>query len=136
MEIGSLAWLAVDPAVPTVSSAAEFVVPASNSRPLTRTPLTSAICMVFTPFCGISVGNPMPRIVVSAWVTLSVWLMLYTPGVKNRLQPSDSAVLMVAALIDGSATKNWLIGTEVPGVGPLAQLGPEAFVRSEGRNTW
>ncbi len=43
---------------------------------------------------------------------------------------------MVAALIDGSATKNWLIGTEVPGVGPFAQLGPEALVRSDGSNTW
>jgi len=56
--------------------------------------------------------------------------------VKSRLQPSASALLMVAALIDGSATKNWLIGTEVPGVGPLAQLGPDALVRSDGSNTW
>ena len=52
------------------------------------------------------------------------------------MQPSDRAVLMVAALIDGSATKNWLIGTEVPGVVPLAQLGPDALVRRDGSKTW
>jgi hypothetical protein len=55
--------------------------------------------------------------------------------VKNRLQPCASAALICAAVSDGVATKNWLIGTEVPGVGPLAQLGPDAFVRKLGRKT-
>ena len=66
-EIGLLAWLAVEPAVPTVSSAAELVVPASNSRPSIRTPSTSATCMVFTPLCGISVGKPRPSTTCSGW---------------------------------------------------------------------
>ena len=75
-EVGSLAWLVVDPWVPTVSSALELVVPASNSRPSMRTPLTSATCMVLTPFCGIRVGKPTPSTTVSGLVTLIVWLML------------------------------------------------------------
>ncbi len=57
------------------------------------------------------------------------------PGVKNRLHPLASAVLIVAAESVGLATKKLLIGSEVPGVLPLAQLGPEALVRSEGRKT-
>src|SRR5579859_868348 len=136
IEIGLLAWLAFEPAGPTVSSALEFVVPASNSRPLIRTPSTSATCMVSTPPIGISVGIPMPSTTVFGLLTFSVWSMLYTPGVKNRLQPWASAALSCAAVLDGVATKNWLIGSEVPGVGPLFQLGPDAFVRNDGRNTW
>src|ERR1700755_2974967 len=59
------------------------------------------------------------------------------PGVKNRLQPEASMELIVAAVVPGLTTKNWLIGSEVPGVHtPGAQLAPEALVRSEGRNTW
>src|ERR1700743_3564780 len=58
------------------------------------------------------------------------------PGVKNRLQPEASIELIVAAVVPGLTTKNWLIGSEVPGVGTRgAQLAPEALVRSEGRNT-
>jgi hypothetical protein len=57
------------------------------------------------------------------------------PGVKNRLQPEASAELMVEAVSPALTTKNWLIGSDVPGVLPLAQLGPEALVRSDGRNT-
>src|ERR1041384_245008 len=57
------------------------------------------------------------------------------PGVKNRLQPEARAELMLAAVAPALTTKNWLIGSDVPGVLPLAQLGPEALVRSEGRNT-
>ena len=59
-EIGLPAWLVLDPWVPTVSSALELVVPASNSRPSILTPSTSATCMVFTPFCGMRVGKPTP----------------------------------------------------------------------------
>ena len=54
--VGLAAWSAVEPDGPTVSSAAELVVPASNSRPLIRTPSTSATCMALTPLSGISVG--------------------------------------------------------------------------------
>ena len=46
------------------------------------------------------------------------------------------AALICPAVLDGVATKNSLIGSEVPGVGPLAQLAPDALVRSDGRNTW
>ena len=48
------------------------------------------------------------------------------------MQPSASAALICAAVSDGGATKKSLIGTDVPGVEPLAQLGPDAFVRSDG----
>ena len=44
--------------------------------------------------------------------------------------------MICAAVLDGVATKNWLIGSEVPGVEPLAQLAPDAFVRRLGTNTW
>ncbi len=57
---GSPAWLAEEPAVPTVSSALLFTVPASNSRPEIFTPLTSATVIAFTPLSGVSVGKPMP----------------------------------------------------------------------------
>jgi hypothetical protein len=56
--------------------------------------------------------------------------------VKNRLQPCASAALICAAVSDGVATKKSLIGIDVPGVEPLAQLGPDALVRSDGANTW
>jgi len=56
--------------------------------------------------------------------------------VKNRLQPWANAALICAAVLDGVATKNWLIGSEVPGVVPLAQLAPDAFVRKLGAKTW
>ena len=54
--VGSAAWLAVEPLAPTVSRAAELTVPASNSRPLSRTPSTSATCMALTPLSGTKVG--------------------------------------------------------------------------------
>src|ERR1041384_676803 len=57
------------------------------------------------------------------------------PGVKNRLQPEASAELMLDAVSPALTTKNWLIGSDVPGVLPFAQLGPDALVRSDGRNT-
>jgi len=58
--------------------------------------------------------------------------------VKNMLQPWASAALICCRWwLDGVATKNWLIGSEVPGVEPLAQLAPDAFVpAATARNTW
>ena len=69
---GSLAWLTVEPEVPTVSSDGELVGPASKIRPEMLTPLTSATFMVTLPAVGISVGKPSPMIFVSALVTLIV----------------------------------------------------------------
>src|SRR5689334_21809056 len=135
-EIGLLAWLAVDPAVPTVSRALELVVPASKSRPSIRTPSTSATCLVFTPLAGMRAGKPTPSATVFGLVTLSVRLMVETPGVTHRLQPCARAALICAAVCDGVATKNWLIGSEVAEVELPAQLAPDAFVRRLGRNTW
>src|SRR5882757_2877269 len=58
------------------------------------------------------------------------------PGVKNRLQPAASMELIVAAVVAESTKKNWLMGSEVPGVlTPGAQLAPDALLRSDGRNT-
>jgi hypothetical protein len=54
--VGFAAWLADDPDWPTVSRACEFVVPASKSRPLSRTPSTSDTCIALTPLSGTSVG--------------------------------------------------------------------------------
>src|ERR1700761_3697366 len=99
-----------------VSRALELLVPASNSRPWIRTPSTSATCMVLTPPVGMRVGMPIPMTTVFGLVTLMVWLMLYTPGVNSRLHPLARAVLIWAAVLDGVATKNWLIGTDAPGV--------------------
>ena len=45
-------------------------------------------------------------------------------------------IVICAAVLDGVATKNRLIGSDAPGVGPPFQLGPDALVRSDGRNTW
>ena len=55
---------------------------------------------------------------------------------KNSEQPWASAAFICAAVLDGVTTKNWLIAAVVPGVAPFAQLAPEEFVRSDGRNTW
>src|ERR1700722_2334979 len=135
-EVGLLAWLALEPAGPIWSSVLELVVPASNSRPWSRTPSTSATCMVSTPPVGMRVGKPRPSTTVFGLLTWSVWLMLYTPGVKSRLQPSARAELICAAVLDGVATKNVLIGTLVPGVLLVGdQLGPTALVRRLGSNT-
>jgi hypothetical protein len=43
--------------------------------------------------------------------------------------------LIVAAESDGSATKNSLIGIDVPGVAPPAQLVPAEFLCAEGTKT-
>ena len=69
---GSLAWLTVEPAVPTVSSDGELVGPASKMRPEMLTPLTSATLIVTLPLVGISVAKPRPMIFVSGFVTLIV----------------------------------------------------------------
>src|SRR3954454_24921839 len=50
-------------------------------------------------------------------------------------RPCASAWLIFAAPSEGRATKNWLIGIDVPAVVPLVQLAPDAFVRNAGTNT-
>src|ERR1700722_3387512 len=131
-EIGLLAWFADEPAGPICSSVLELVVPASNRRPSIRTPFTSATCMVSTPPTGMRVGMPMPSTTVLGVLTLMVWLMLAAAGVKKRLHPWASAALICAAVSDGVATKNWLIGTDVPGGGPFAPRGPGGLGRRDG----
>ena len=100
------------------------------------TPPTSATLIVVAPFSEISVGKPRPTILVSAFVTLSVELMSYTPGVNSRLSPADRAALICAAVLLGWTTKNVLSASDVPGVLPLTQVGPEELVCAEGTNTW
>ena len=53
-----------------------LLVPASSSRPLRRTPSTSATWIRSTPPTGIRVGKPRPMITVFALLTWSVWSML------------------------------------------------------------
>jgi hypothetical protein len=43
-------------------------------------------------------------ILVSAWVTLIVEPIVYTPGVNSRLSPTLSAELIVATELDGVTT--------------------------------
>src|SRR3984957_7091835 len=106
-EVGLLAWLALEPAGRIWSSVLELVEPASNSRPWSRTPSTSETCMVSTPPVGMRVGKPRPR-----------------------------PTVFCAAVLDGVAKKNVLIGTLVPGVLLVGdQLGPTALVRRLGSNT-
>ena len=66
----------VEPCVPTWSSDGELAGPASNSKPETFTPLTSATFIATLPPDGIRVGKPIPTILVSALVTASVWVMV------------------------------------------------------------
>ncbi len=56
IEIGLPACAAVDPFGPICSSTGELVVPASNSRPASLTPSTSATDIGVTPPSGISVA--------------------------------------------------------------------------------
>src|SRR5689334_17915413 len=79
-EVGSAAWLALDPVGPTWRSTGELVVPASNSRPASLTPSTSATVIAVTPLSGTSVARPRPSTTVSGRVTARVWLRWYTPG--------------------------------------------------------
>jgi len=72
MVTGSLAWLTVEPEVPTWSRAGELAGPASKIRPEMLTPLTSATFRVTLPAVGMSVAKPSPMILVSALVTLIV----------------------------------------------------------------
>ena len=72
--VGLAAWSAVEPVGPTCSSAGELVVPASNSRPASLTPSTSATFIAVTPLSGTSVAKPRPSTTVLARVTLIVWL--------------------------------------------------------------
>src|SRR4051812_6786189 len=73
-EIGSVAWLAVEPPGPTCNSDGDRVLPASKSRPASLTPLTSATLIAVTPLSASSVGKPRPRTTVSDLVTLTVWV--------------------------------------------------------------
>nr|BFE76940.1 hypothetical protein GCM10020092_102410 [Actinoplanes digitatis] len=54
--VGFAAWLAEEPFGPITSRFAEFVVPASKSRPAIFTPSTSATCIGVTPPSGMIVA--------------------------------------------------------------------------------
>src|SRR5512135_2202592 len=57
------------------------------------------------------------------------------PGVRMRFIPVARARLIAAAVSDGLATKNFLIGIERPGVGPSAQVVPAESCCGEGAKT-
>jgi hypothetical protein len=73
-EVGLAEWSADEPTGPISARTEELVVPASNSRPASLTPLTSATLIAVMPLSGISVARPRPRMTVSARFTFSVWL--------------------------------------------------------------
>src|SRR5215472_15931742 len=52
-----------------------------------------------------------------------------------RFEPEASAALMAPTGVLGLAMKNWPIGIDVPGVGPLVQVGPVESCCTAGTNT-
>ena len=55
---------------------------------------------------------------------------------SSRLRPLDSALLIVLTELDGVAMKNFDSGIEVPGVCPLAHVGPVELVWADGTKTF
>ena len=66
------------------------------------------------PVLGSSVAKPSPRTTVSARLTSIVLSRWYTPGVKIRLRPLASALLMSLTSSDGCARKNRRVGSTSP----------------------
>jgi len=82
--VGSLAWLAEEPAGPICMSCAELVVPASNSSPPIRMPLASAVGRIVLPPLDTRVAIPGPSTTVSGSVTLIVPLIWCPPAAAGR----------------------------------------------------
>jgi hypothetical protein len=82
--VGSLAWPAEEPAGSIRTSCAELGVPASNSSPPIRIPLTSAVDRIVLPPLDTSVAMPGPSTTVSGFVTLIVPLIWCPPAAARR----------------------------------------------------
>src|SRR5262245_13915467 len=121
--------------LPNWRRAGDVVGPASKISPATSTPLTSATRIGTTPFSAVSVAIPSPSTTVSGRFTLIVLSTSYTPGVKIRFLPLDSALLIDWMLSVGLAMKKSSIGIEWPGVGPFAHVVPRESTRAAGTKT-